>query len=189
MRTSLYKQFRDEPPRDYEVRFVTPWKTLSSWSVAPYSWYRAIEFESNLENELWVTAKGLNWKVVEFSVMPVNEARMLASDVKRYIGENAKRMTDWKQTFKFENYDTAPQIGHIIIQTEIIKNVTVEQNMGNKVVRKVAQQIVKPVMKLNLRVPVDLLENALYTGNYERFVNIPNRYTYKEQFAEQQLRF
>ena len=167
----------DQPPKDYEVHYVTPWKTLWSWSVAPYSYYRAIEFKMNLRNEFWVNARGLKWKVVEFSVMPVNEAQMLAADVKSRIGDNAKRMTDWKDYFYFRTYETAPQIGHIILQTEMIKNVTVEEKVGNKVVRKVARQIVKPVMKLNLRVPVDLLENALYTGKYERFLSIPDRYT------------
>ena len=186
---SARRQFMEQPPKDYEVHYVTPWKTLSSWSVAPYSYYRAIEFQSNLRKEIWISARGLNWKIVEFSVMPVNEAQMLAADVKSRIGDNAKRMTDWKQTFYFRSYETAPQIGHIILQTEMIKNVTVEEKVGNKVVRKVARQIVKPVMKLNLRVPVDLLENALYTGNYERFVNTPNKYTFKEQFAEEKLRF
>ena len=185
MNNLLYKQFRDQPPKDYEVHYVTPWKTLSSWSVAPYSYNRAIEFETN-ENQLYVIARRLKWKIVEFSVMPADRARMLASDVKRRIGDNAKRMTGWKQTFIFKNYETAPPIGHIVIQTQMIKNVTVEQDMGNKIVKKVAQQIVKPVMKLNLRVPVDLLENALYTGQYDRFVNIPARYTFE---GEQQLRF
>ena len=179
------RQFVEQPPKDYEVYYVTPWKTLWSWSVAPNSYNRAIEFSTNLENEFWVTARGLKWKIVEFSVMPANEAQMLASDVKSRIGDNAKRMTDWKQTFIFRNYETAPQIGHIILQTEMIKNVTVEEKIGNKVVRKVARQIVKPVMKLNLRVPVDLLENAIGTGRYERFVTIPNRYT----FGEKKLRF
>ena len=51
--------------------------------------------------------------------------------------------------------------------------------------KKDARQIVKPLMKLNFRVPVDLLENALYTGKYARFVNLQNRYT----FGEQKLRF
>ena len=163
---------------------MTPWKTLWSWSVAPYSYNRAIEFETN-EKELYVTAKGLKWKIVEFSVMSVDRARMLASDVKRRIGDK-KRMTGWDQNFKFQNYETAPPIGHVVIQTQMIKNVTVEQNMGNKVVRKVARQIVKPVMRLNLRVPVDLLENAINTGQYKRFVSIPDRYTFE---GEQQLRF
>ena len=179
------KQFVEQPPKDYEVHYVTPWKTLWSWSVAPNSFNRAIEFETNPRKELWVSAKGLNWKIVEFSVMPMNEARMLASAVKSRIGDNAKRMTSWDQTFRFTTYETAPQIGHVIIQTEMIKNVTVEEKMGNKIARKAARQIVKPVMKLNLRVPVDLLEKAFYTGKYERFVNIPNRYT----FGEKQLRF
>jgi hypothetical protein len=176
------KKFVEQPPKDLEVHYVTPFKTLWSWSVARNSANRAIEFETNSRNEVWVTAKGLKWKIVQFSVMPVNKAQMLVSDVKRRIGENAKRMTSWEQTFQFTTaYETAPQIGHIILQTEMIKNVTVEEKMGNKVVRKVARQIVKPVMKLNLRVPVDLLENALYTGKYERFLTIPNRYTFKEQ--------
>lgn len=179
------KQFVEEPPKDYEVHYVTPWKSFWSWSVAPESYNRAIEFETNSRKELWVTAKGLKWKIVEFSVMPVNKAQMLVSHVKSRIGDDAKRMTDWDQTFIFTNYETAPQIGYIVVQTEMIKNVSVEEKMGNKVVRKVARQIVNPVMKLNLRVPVDLLEKAFYTGKYERFVNIPNRYT----FGEKQLRF
>ena len=183
------KQFVDELPKDYEVHYVTPFKTLWSWSVAPESYNRAIEFKTNSRKELWVTAKGLNWKIVEFGVMPVNKARMLVSAVKSRIGDGAKRMTSWDQTFIFRNYETAPQIGHIVLQTEMIKKVTVEEKMGNKVVKKVARQIVKPVMKLNLRVPVDLLEHALYKGKYELFVTIPNRYTFGEQFAEQKLRF
>jgi hypothetical protein len=179
------KQFVEEPPKDYEVHYVTPWKTLWSWSVARNSANRAIEFETNLENEVWVTAKGLKWKIVKFSVMPVKKAQMLVSHVKSRIGDDAKRMTDWEQTFIFTNYETAPQIGHVVVQTEMIKNVIVEQKMGNKVVKKVARQIVKPVMTLNLRVPLDLLEHALQTGKYRLFVNIPNRYT----FGEQKLRF
>ena len=176
------KQFVDQPPKDYEVHDVTPFKTLWSWSVARFSANRAIEFETNSRKELWVTAKGLKWKIVEFGVMPVNEARMLVSAVKKRIGDNAKRMRDWEQSFLFTTaYETAPQIGHIILQTEMIKNVIVEQNVANKIARKVARQIVKPVMKLNLRVPVDLLEHALYTGKYELFVTIPKRYTFKEQ--------
>ena len=111
---SARRQFMEQPPKDYEVYYVTPWKTLSSWSVAPYSFYRAIEFRSNLRKETWITARGLNWKIVEFSVMPVNEAQMLAADVKSRIGDNAKRMTDWKGFFNFRTYETAPQIGHII---------------------------------------------------------------------------
>ena len=179
------RQFVEQPPKDFEVHYVTPWKTLSSWSVAPNSFNRAIEFETNSRKELWVSAKGLNWKIVEFSVMPVNKARMLVSAVKSRIGDNAKRMTSWDQTFNFTTYETAPQIGHLVMQTQMIKNVTVEQNIGNKIVRKVARQIVKPVMKLNFRVPVDLLENALKTGQYERFFTLPDRYT----FGEKQLRF
>lgn len=152
---------------------MTPWKTLFSWSVAPNSYNRAIEFETNLRNEIWVTAKGLKWKIVDFSVMPVSDANMLVSSVHNRLSDDAKRMTAWDQTFRFSNYETAPQIGHVVIQTEIIKNVTVEE-MGS---RRVARQVVKPIMKLNLRVPVDLLENALYTGAYERFLSIPDRYT------------
>ena len=180
------RQFVEQPPKDYEVHYVTPFKTLWSWSVARNSANRAIEFETNSRKELWISAKGLKWKILEFRVMPVNEARILVSDVKTRIGDSAKRQKDWEESFQFTTaYETAPQIGHIILQSEIIKNVTVEEKMGNKVVKKVARQIVKPVMKLNLRVPVDLLEHSLFTGKYRLFVNIPKRYT----FVEQKLRF
>ena len=172
-----YTNFRDQPPKDYEVHFVTPWKSLWSWSVAPTSYNRSIEFESNYKRELWVRCKGMNWKIVDFQVMPADKARKLVSSVKSRIAADTPRMKSWEEVFEFSNYETAPEIGHVVIQTEMERNVTLEDDMGDERVLKVARQLVRPKIKLILRVPVDLLEETLDTDAYERFVTIPKRYT------------
>jgi hypothetical protein len=119
----------------------------------------------------------MNWKIVDFQVMPVDKARKLVSSVKSRLADDTPRMKSWEEVFEFSNYETAPEIGHVVVQTEMERNVTLEDNMEYERTLKVARQLVRPQIKLILRVPVDLLEETLDTDAYERFVTIPKRYT------------